>query len=154
MDLSKHANQYLSEGSYKVTVRPIGERDAGLSNLFQANSGNRGIEFVLEDEDGATTKASFMLVDKSLWVLASFAKACGLSKDELEKYDHEMLVGREVMVRVVRDGQYHKVDTDNRGWWKVGAQEPSFSGSAQKPRPAATAAATPGVPDGDNDLPF
>jgi hypothetical protein len=117
MDLSKYDSDYLSEGTYQLTVKSF--------RLFQTNAQNKGVEFVLVDDHGASTKAGFYLTNKAMYRLTSFARACGV--EDLVNYEHDQLVGAQVMCRVVLDGKYHQVDTDGMGWWRVGSEAPKTS---------------------------
>ncbi len=108
------ADDWLGPGWHRVRVdsyRPI-----------QAKSGGQGVEFMTTDGAGKKAKATFWVVSgkgsrNCQKVLASFAIACDLTAEELDAYDpenascHAVLVGREVQVCVVPDGEkYHKVD--------------------------------------------
>lgn len=127
MDLTKYGQGYLTEGIYKVKVVS--------KKLFTANSGTKGVDFAVADRSGATSKVGFMLTEKAMFRLGSFAGACGLSEEEMQNYDHDMLIGKYVKVRIVRDGGYHKVDTDQMGWWKYdeGPDEETFTPSPKPP---------------------
>jgi len=77
------------------------------AKMFKYNTGSPGIEFELQGDGGGIT-ASFCLVETILWQLADFCKACGLTSEQLAKYDtdsmnsHRRMVGRKVRVLVVK----------------------------------------------------
>jgi len=151
MNLAKYADgEYLKAGDHDVTIKEF--------KRFKYNSGSEGLEVHMADAAGRTTKTDFNLNDKCLWVLASFAQACGITREELADYSHDMLQGRHVRVRVVGevkgDKTYHSVDKDNQGWWPVGTDTTPL-----REGPAATVqhpSTLPEVEDtrGADDIPF
>ena len=132
---------WLEPGDHLVTVIE--------GRMFRYKSESQGVEFLLRDNFGKTLKTSFCLVETILWRLCSFAKACGLSKDDLKAYDtdnprsHALLVGREVMVRVTRPEKYCEVES----WWPVDGEAPE----AQKPTPTPPPGETSKP---EEDIPF
>lgn len=123
---------YLRAGDWQVKV-------TGFDPFF-ANSGTPGVTFKLENTEGET-RATFWLSEGSMARLASFAKACGMSREEAQQYDpmvkgnHSMLINHRVNVRVVLDdkGKYHQVDTDGCGWWAISQTGLSTPPSAPPP---------------------
>src|SRR5690606_15395447 len=100
-------SDYLSQGWHLVEIDEC--------RLFEYNTGNPGVEYVLKDGEGAQTKMSFALSGKGVKRLAHFAKACGLSHEDAMKFDPESevhhkkyMVGKKVRVWVEKDGKYHK----------------------------------------------
>lgn len=150
MSLADHWSEhnYFGVGDHQVTVTGF--------RLFDCKSGNSGVEFTLEAR-GKTTKVSFILTDTSLWVLASFARACGITEEQARGYDpfapqsHRMLVNKCVCVRVVKVGKYHEVDKDNQAWWLFDGESPAYS----DPEPvAAPATEETETKPPDDDIPF
>lgn len=75
-----------------------------------------GVEFQFAGvESGERAKETFWLTDKSLWRLASFARDCGMTKEERKSYDphnqneHRKLNGMECWIELEKDGKYHRV---------------------------------------------
>lgn len=111
MSLADHwsEDKYLTSGEWEVEVTKY--------RVFDCNSGNRGVEFALRHESGRETKTAFILTEKALWKLATFARDLGFTKDQCRTYDpfkdsaHQMLVGRRIIVDVDKDssGKYHEV---------------------------------------------
>jgi hypothetical protein len=130
--------EYLPEGDHHVGVESC--------KMFQCRTGSPGVEFTLVDAQTRRIKASFVMKpgsEANLRVLASFAAACGMTEEEMQRYDtsselgHRMLVGRSVMIRVERtqtgrDGQKYCEVTQ---WWRADKAAPS----PITPLPAATA---------------
>jgi hypothetical protein len=101
--------KYLQPGWHEVTVT-----DCQVHQRF--HSGNDGLDVTVEDAAGAKSKAGFVLKPTVYWKLASFAKACGFTREQAEKYDpdrescHRMLLRKRLKVHVVKKGDYHEVD--------------------------------------------
>jgi len=102
-------SQWLGKGWHDVRVATYEVKTPSDKSL---------VEFIVHDRDKQKSKATFWLTDAAAWRLAGFAKACGLSKQQLAKYDtdrpvcHKMLVGKKVSVEVdLQDGsdKYHEV---------------------------------------------
>jgi hypothetical protein len=131
-DHKSKAGDYLKEGNYLVKITK--------AEMFKYNSGSLGVQFRLRDQEGGTSKVSFCLKDNIVWRLTDFATACGLSDTELKTYNetspnsHQRLVGKKVMVRIVKNGKYHEVAEDN-GFWAVGSTPPAAARVAA-PEPA------------------
>jgi len=100
MPLSDHwtDGKYLDVGNYAVTVTGF--------RVFVSKKGTEGVEFELKADDGKTSSASFYLTDASLWRLAQFAGACGMTKEEAANYhteqqnSHNVLVNKKVGVTI------------------------------------------------------
>lgn len=69
-------NQFFPEGEHEVYIKTI--------NQEQSKKGNQMLVVVLADKMGREEKEFFPLGDTALWKLASFAKATGLTKEELK----------------------------------------------------------------------
>jgi len=111
------SGSYLPEGIHDVTV--IDNR------TFNANSGNKGVEFIVRNDLGLTCKTdSFWLIptqaqkDKGVDPqrrLAGFVNACGLAREECENYDpllpqnHSRMNGKRVRVTVENDANGYSV---------------------------------------------
>lgn len=159
--------QYLPEGDHLVTVKSV--------RFFTYNSGNEGVEFVLADKRGREIKVAFSRLGTALWMLASFAKACGMTREQSNAFDTDnlgayqrYLVGRAVNVAVIKGAvnpstgkQYSEVDKDNRAWWPADIER-EVTTPAQAAMPAAVNPATaanstaPSTAAGglDDDIPF
>lgn len=130
--------QWLKDGWHTVKVEDY--------DLFDYNTGSSGVSFQVQDEHGFQAKLSHVLLEKCFWTLASFAKACGLSREDAAKYDpdkpesHRVLIGKSVQVLVVPDGKYHKVTQ----WAEVGTPQ------ADPPPPQRMEPVNPGL----DDVPF
>jgi hypothetical protein len=112
--------QYLSEGWHDVRVE-------SCKTVVGTSRGTEGIEFsVVDPEIGRGCRATFWLTEKAIWRLAQFAHACGLTEDEMKRYDeknlasHRTLINRRVKVLVEKVDKYHEV-TD---WSPVNEPEP------------------------------
>lgn len=103
--------KYLHEGWHEVVVADYRVFDYGTPT-----SDKGGVEFIMKDTAEKQTKATFNLLDRCLWDLANFAKACGLTREQCAKYDphkessHRMLLGKRLKVHVVKDGDFHKAN--------------------------------------------
>jgi hypothetical protein len=158
---------YLPEGDHLVKVKAI--------RFFTYNSGNAGAEYVLADARDREIKLAFSLMPKALWVLASFAKACGLSREQCNAFDTDNLgshqrymIGRKLNVHVIKGAanaetgkQYSEVDKEGRGWWPVDSEWQTHATPAANVAAAIPATANPATAQGDepeeqadNDLPF
>lgn len=132
MSLYDHRSQYLEAGTHDVSVTNLRE--------FQCNTGSRGVELSVADASGASSKASFVLTTKSLWRIAGFCAACGITKQQLESINdaqalvpatYRMLIGKRVTVRVElqKDSdKYHEVAS-----WKPVSSSPQAQHSAASP---------------------
>ncbi len=98
----------------------IGWHTVQITNYrtFVPNSKNPGVEFeVVDTTDKLKSKTDgfYFHTEGSLKRLASFARACGLTREECARYNtdsgnsHAALVGKIVRVLVEKDGKYHKV---------------------------------------------
>ena len=141
MSLADHWNEgseWLNVGDHHVVVKSC--------EMFTANSGTKGVKFVF-DNKGAQRDTAFYLTPKALWRLARFAEACGLTQEQCTKYEtdnalhHERMIGKECMIRVVKEGKYCEVSA----FWQVGSDAP-----AQAAAPTAQAP----VPTPEDDVPF
>ena len=109
MSLADHwEGKFLEEGWHTVTITG--------SAVFTANSGNTGVNFEVTDSQGRKMKScGFMLLKQSLWRLANFAKAAGMSQDEARKYDpmnvtcHRMLINKKLQVLVTKGEKYNEI---------------------------------------------
>ena len=148
MSLAEHydpnkvgGGSWLDVGRHEVTVRS--------HRLFNYNSGNKGVEFEVADDNGAIAKVGgFVLVEKAVWKLANFAAACGLTRSEMKRYNwekddkcHNILLNRHVGVTVEQVGDYKEV-TD---FWAVNA------GADEQPKAEQKVAAKP---PSNEDVPF
>lgn len=120
---------------------------------FQFNSGNPGVEFEVQSATGTTGKVSgFVLVEKALWKLANFARACGLTKEEAAKYNphipnsHQALLNKRVRVRSEKP--------ENSEYYEVVEWEPFKDAASPSPVASANEAATEGAPPNAKDIPF
>jgi len=140
--------QYLPEGDHLVTVKS--------ARFFTYHSGNEGVEFVLADKRGREIKVAFSRLGTALWMIASFAKACGLTREQCNAFDTDnlgayqrYLVGRAVNVTVVKGAvnpstgkQYSEVDKDHRAWWPADIEREAEPATAKAPMPSAVNPAT------------
>jgi hypothetical protein len=146
--LDKHWDGgFLPVGWHRVTIT-----DAKTINY---NSGNEGVEFALQSEEGQAGKASFVLVDSILWRLAQFVKACGLTREQAAKYNehsinhHRHMIGKMVQVQVVLgaargDPPKRYAEVDN--WLPMSEPTPTDA-----PAPAQAA---PPAEEPKDDIPF
>jgi hypothetical protein len=125
---------WLRSGWHEVQVVDL---DTSVRN---DKTGNSGVSFDVQDERGAKGKVTFWLTDKALWRLASFAAACGLTREEGAKYEpterrsHLVLMKRKLQVLVIPDGKYHRVDD----WMPLGQVPPSAPPAAPEPERETT----------------
>lgn len=111
--------KFLTAGWHDVIVQSY--------KMFQCNSGSQGVEFTVKSMQGGTSRISFVIHPNSLWKLAQFADAAGISKEAAKAYDpfnsasHRALVNRKLRVQVTKGEKYHEV-TD---WEKIGSQQDS-----------------------------
>ncbi len=132
---------WLPDGWHSVTIKDV--------RAFDAASGTSGVEFSCVDTNGNKTKASFYLTELAMWRLASFAKACGLTREQARNYNtdnpnsHRQLIGKRLRVEVVpdeRDEKYHKVGdwTTDEGFVPPPVESPPESMIVdESPPPAA-----------------
>jgi hypothetical protein len=140
-----NVGQWLPEGWHKVTV---------ISHKMAEGTkkGTPGVTFFARNANGKQAKSqTFWLTDSAVTFLASFAMACGLTKDEAQRYDtdnpnsHTILHGREVYILVVRDGKYHEFDE----WQSIEDGPPADEPKVNR----SVSAATEDVPPRD-EVPF
>lgn len=154
MSLADHCGgDYLGEGHHLVAIRSF--------DVFFYKTGAEGVEFRMADDNGRTTRLSFLTQPKCQWVLASFATACGMSKEEMEEYHpekggHDVMLNRKVLVGVIKcesdSGKtYHEVDKDSKAWWKADGQQP-ISQPAEQPKPAGERFVEPA--EDPDEIPF
>lgn len=111
MSLADYADSgsWMKAGTHDVSVRAF--------RTFDYNTGNPGVEFTLADSAGRTIKTGMPLTEKALWKLASFAQACGMTKEQLRTYDphnptaHRMLVNKRLRITIEKPegSKYHEV---------------------------------------------
>lgn len=139
---------YLPAGQHEVTISGV--------RFFTYNSGGPGVEYILADRLGRTTKLGSSLKHTAWWKIAQLAKACGMSKDECAKFDpsnrpaHNALIGRRLIV---------DVEQNAKGFHEPVAMHPCEPFTPQAPQaPQQTAErqyTDADVEDMDNDdLPF
>ncbi len=89
---------YLEAGEHLVTVDEY--------EIVFAKSGTKGVKLHLVDSQDKKIKETFYLTEKALPRLAGFARACGLTEQEMGAYDednddsHEVLLGKRVNIWV------------------------------------------------------
>lgn len=154
MSLADYADSgsWMKAGVHDVSVRAV--------RVFEYNTGTPGVEFTLADQAGRTIKTGMPLSEKALWKLASFAQACGMTKEQLRTYDpnndsaHRILINKRLRITIEKPegSKYHEV----ADW------EPIPNGRAPQPapqeRPAARQPSQPAVaptaePQYDNSAP-
>jgi hypothetical protein len=153
MSLGEHYSEsnYLGEGDHLVTVTSF--------DTFECTSGTEGVEFTMTDAKGRTTKCSFLTLPQCQWILASFAAACGMTKEQMDAYypergGHHVMLNRQVVVGVIKrtSGKgttYHEVDKDSKAWWKADDRQPTAETPPTQPGERFVA------PVGDDDdIPF
>lgn len=136
MSLADHYDNqnYLPEGWHQVTVI-----EHAVEKPAKAN--HPKVEFKVQHADGRGARSqAFWLTDKALGFLASFAAACGVSKDDMRNYDphnpnaHAQLHRKELYVLVVKEGKYHHFEE-----WRALADGPppeSFRRPPEQEQPA------------------
>lgn len=149
-DHYKEGGEYLRTGWHKVRI----------TGVRMIEHGDGGVEYQLENKSGKS-KVAFWLNDKQAWVLANFAKACGLTVEEMAKFNEsaeahhkKMMVGRDVQVYVSKDGKYHQVQSDLDCWVPFDADTPPPPfGPTQETATVGVAQTDDGVIAGE-DIPF
>lgn len=133
---------YLPAGKHKVRV-------VSFEVVTSSKKGTPGVKFQFESVDGLEAHETFWLTPKAYVRLASFAKACGLTENDLEQYDPDTPNGHAILVHrwVVVDWQ---LQTDSDKYHEVVNWEMADNGPAVAMPTAAEANA---VPSGD-DIPF
>jgi hypothetical protein len=115
MKLADHwddGNEYLKAGWYTVRV-------TGYEDTKPTKKGTKGVEFQLTHASGKIGKTdAFWFTPDAAKILVSFAKACGLTQEDLTTPDFgndprapEVFMNRTVRVGIVRDppdSRYHK----------------------------------------------
>lgn len=150
MSLADHwdGGDYLGVGDHRCTVSKF--------RMFSAKTGTPGVEFTLRDSRGKEIGLGLYLTEKAMGRLASFAKACGMSREEAARYNpakqdaHNVMLNREVMVRVEKNERDYSEVAE---WWKVGEDAPKPYRQPQ-PAPQAQPASDYGPPVTDEDVPF
>ena len=150
MDLTQYSGgDYLQAGYHAVRVQSM--------RHFTYKSGSEGVEYTLTD-GRRTVKLSFCKKETILWMLADFAKTCGLTEDEMRAFQDDHLINRQAVVHVVLDdaGKYHEVE--NRGWWPADANIAELSAQDSRAASATPVQAAPETTepaqDPIDDLPF
>jgi hypothetical protein len=107
---------------------------------------------MLADANRRKQSVSFVLLDNSLWKLASFVNALGITKDQARSFDpnrlehHQRMIGRGCMVEVTKEDKYCNVTR----WWK---RDDAQTEKASNPAPPATPKAEP-TEENFGDIPF
>lgn len=108
---------YLPSGWHETTV-------TDFEFVVGTSKGTDGVQFTLTDANERVVSTTFWLTERSLFRLAGFAAACGLSEEQRRSYDvdktdsHQILVNKRVQVEVYkRDGKY----SDVNDWAPIGA---------------------------------
>jgi hypothetical protein len=146
MTLGEHydsaGGNYLEAGWHDTIVSDF--------ETFDFNSGNRGVKFTVKGPGDRIGKTNgFVLIENSLWKLAGFAKACGMTKQEMMRYNeqsdqsHQLLLNRPVRVLVEKVDKYHEVVA-----WAVA------DGSPLPPPPEPLRQPAPVEPATGGDIPF
>lgn len=98
-DKSDNAGSHLETGEHRVRVTKY--------RTIDANSGNKGVAFTVQDAMRCTSETDgFWFSEAALPRLARFAKACGMTREEMSGYNpmlpqsHQLLVGREFIATV------------------------------------------------------
>lgn len=137
---------YLPTGWHDVLVKKY--------KCFTAKTGTPGVEFTFADREGLTSRASLYLTEKSLWKLATLAKACGFGKEDCRAYDadnpqsHQKLVGCKLRVYVdlqENSDKYHEVKE-----WQSLSEEPPPERVRRTQEPVQPKQET----TADDDIPF
>lgn len=144
-----------SLADYKSNYLTVGEHETHVTTFkcFSANSGTSGVEFTVQDAFGSSSKATFFITEKAMNRLASFARACGLSEDEMRAYDpfnpncHAALQGRAVCVTVdKREEKYHEVVDWKRSTLPAAKRTVSKSAPVAPPIPSDIPTEGDGIP--------
>jgi len=122
MSLADHmGDQYLRSGDHVVKVTAYTSKEVNDKTL---------LSLAVNDHRGHQSKVEFWLTEKAIFRLARFAKACGLTDEQMAAYKEytpdsaRVLMGKKVGVRVEpqeRDSKYHEV-TD---WWPFEGEAPA-----------------------------
>jgi len=119
MSLADHIGEWLPIGDHKCVVTGVEVAKAGKND-------NPILRVELTNDLQKKGKADFWLTEKALVRLADFAQACGLTKEEMANYDennpesHQMLLNRQVIVRVEKPGKY----TETTEWCAIDEELP------------------------------
>lgn len=122
MPLADHLRE---GGDYLKT----GWHDVRITGVKMIDYGDGGVEYELSNKSGKT-KVAFWFGEKRTWVLANFAKACGLTMDDMSKFNEtaenhhkKFMVGRDVRVYVAKGEKgYHEVPGELECWAEFGAE--------------------------------
>lgn len=98
LDLSKvNSNQFLPEGETICTVKKV-------MDTKSKEKGTAMVEVELVDRLGRLDRINFVLSEKALFRIKSFALACGFPEEQMAKFDTSKLLGKKVLVIKTQKG--------------------------------------------------
>jgi hypothetical protein len=124
----KGGSMFLEPGNHLVHIFEIKDND---------KTPKPSIDVIFKNDQGQSIKEMFSLSEKAQWRLALLAIACGFAADsedpKLDNFLPTDLIGKDVMIRVIKDDKYSEV----KNFWKVdrGAQS-LINGINKKSNPA------------------
>ena len=139
------SSKYLRAGWHDVRVDSC--------RMMQSKKATNGVEVIVKNASEQIAKGAFWITPDALKILASFAKACGLTDQEMSGYDpanhnaHQVLINRPLSVEVaLQEGstKYHEII----GWKPRAAGQVPIPQIAKPPEPDVIDTAI------DADIPF
>lgn len=118
----KGGGSYLEPGDHLVHIFEVRDNE---------KTAKPAVDVIFKNDAGQTIKDTFWMSEEALWRIANLAIACGFARDPkdevLKRLDTFKLIGREVMVRVVKetskkDGKLYSVVSH---FWSPKAAAPS-----------------------------
>lgn len=151
------------QGSDRITTEGVQRVKVIEAVNCEVEAGTKGIEFTLENERGKTTRHTIWTTKKSLFRLANFCRECGMTQDEMESYEDNVLLGNqrhtvgkalkgkwlrvEIRRELGKDGNYYHNVVETFVDGEVSTQPMAQRVAEAKPEPASALPA-------DSDIPF
>jgi hypothetical protein len=131
MDLTKHEKRQIPPGLHTVKV-------TATKDDFSAK-GTKFLQVSVVNAERETLEIKLYLTEKSFWRLAEFARAAGLTDEQMTNFSYDLLHGRKLQALIVKNDNGYP---EAKEFFKADAK-------VEVPPPPAPAAA-----ETEDDLPF
>jgi len=132
MDLTKHEKRQIPPGLHIVKV-------TATKDDFSAK-GTKYLQVSVINQERETLEIKLYLTEKSFWRLAEFARAAGLTDEQMSNFSYDLLHGRKLQALIVKNDNGYP---EAKEFFKADAKV-----EVPPPPPAPAAAET------EDDLPF
>jgi len=141
----KGGSMFLEPGNHLVHIWEIKDND---------RTPQPSIDIYFRNDKSQTVKEMFSLSEKAQWRIALLAIASGAvsgpEDPQLENFDTSDLIGKDVMIQVVKEDKYSTV----KSFWKVDAGAKSLIDGLKRDQKKKASPATSNEPeDGEDEGP-